>query len=261
MKTLVFSDVHLQVVESGDLRKQAFTRFLRSIDPARVDRLICLGDLFDFWFEYRQVIFSAYFDVLRAFAELHDAGVSLYLVCGNHDFWAGRFLEESLGFRVYQTPVYLPFGDKRTLLAHGDGLNPHDRGYLLYKRIARSPLIVSLFRLIHPDWAMGIARMVSHGSRQLNGERDPSKGAEARALRDFAQKALSGERVVAAPSADVNATTPSNRIDAVLCGHSHHPVIEQFETGVYINSGDWIQHQSYVEWDEKEGFRLCEFEG
>ena len=100
MKTLFLSDAHLSVAPGGKPAMDVFVAFLRQIDPNGVSRIIVLGDLFDFWFEYKHVIFSGYFDVLRAFADLRDAGVELHFVCGNHDFWAGRFLESQLGFTV-----------------------------------------------------------------------------------------------------------------------------------------------------------------
>lgn len=236
MKTVVLSDVHLQPTPEGMERAAPFRRFLDRIDPADTDRLVVLGDLFDFWFEYRHVIFSGYFPVLRQLADLRDAGVQLHLVCGNHDFWAGRFLREDLGMEVHQAPVILPFGTARVLLVHGDGINPADRGYRVYKRIARAPWVVWAFRQLHPDLAMGLARRVSHGSRRLFGAADPSTGPEVEPLRAFARQTLA-----------------EGTADVVMCGHSHHPMCEAMATpggtGAYINTGDWLVHQSYVTWE------------
>lgn len=247
MKTLAVSDVHLNVAPDGRETLAAFTRFLRGIDPDEVNRLIVLGDLFDFWFEYRHVVFSGYFEVLRAFADLNEAGVELHFVCGNHDFWAGRFLEESLGFRIYPQSATIAFDGLRAHLAHGDGINPRDRGYRLYKRIARWGLSVRAFRLLHPDWAMALAQGVSRGSRRMSRVPDVSQGPEVAPIRAYA------ERVLASGEADV-----------VLCGHSHYPVRETFPTptgtGLYLNTGDWLFHRSYVEWDGAE-FRLRTFPG
>jgi UDP-2,3-diacylglucosamine hydrolase len=236
MSTVIFSDVHLNVAEDGREQMAEFTRFLRSIDPADTDRVIILGDLFDFWFEYRHVIFSGYFDVLRAFADLADAGIRFYFVCGNHDFWAGRFLRDQLGFSIHEDRVLLEFGDKRVLFVHGDGINPGDVSYRIYKRIARFPLVVWLFRLVHPDWAMALAQGVARGSRHFRGVEDPSQGSEVKPLQEFARGVL--ER---------------GEADVVMCGHSHYPVIQEFPApagvGIYINTGDWMVHRSYVEWD------------
>lgn len=231
-KTLIFSDVHLKVTPAGLPAHTEFVHFLRSFSPEEYDRVICLGDLFDFWFEYRHVIFSGYFEVLRALAELRDAGIELHLVCGNHDFWAGRFLHDVLQFHVHAGPVVLDFAGDRVHFAHGDGINPKDRAYRAYKRFARNPFVIAAFRLIHPDWAMRLAQGVSHGSRTLLQEHDPANGPEARALRAYAAGIL--ER---------------GEAEAVLCGHAHAPHWEAFPKGLYINTGDWMHHRSYVVWD------------
>ncbi len=239
MKTLVFSDVHLDASDGS--RHAPFIAFLRTIDPAEVDRVVILGDLFDFWFEYRHVIFSGYFEVLRVLADLRDRGVELHLVCGNHDFWAGRFLREGLRMHIHPAPVTLPFGARRVLLVHGDGINPRDWSYRIYKRVARARPVVWLFSLLHPDWAMRIARGVSHGSRALTHVDDRKNGPEVISQRAFAVDLLC--RGVA---------------DTVICGHTHFPLVEEHPCpegiGLYINTGDWMHHQSYVEWD---GHSFC----
>ena len=242
MATLFVSDVHLDVPPFHQERTETFLRFLRGVDPARVERIIILGDLFDFWFEYKHVIFSGYFDVLRALAALRDHGVRFDLIGGNHDFWAGRFLEEQLGFCVHKEPFMMDFGGRRVLLMHGDGLNARDVGYRLYRRVARTGWVIRAFRLLHPDWAMALARFVSRGSRRLAQAPDPGKGSEAIALRAYARNVLAG-----------------GKADAVICGHAHSPIIEEYPApvgnGLYINTGDWLFHCSYVEWDGTE-FRL-----
>lgn len=241
-KTLIFSDVHLNVAPQGQEKMATFTAFLRSIDSNDVDRIIVLGDLFDFWFEYRHVIFSGYFDVLRAFADLRDAGVTLHFVCGNHDFWAGRFLKGDLGFHVHPSTLTLDMNGQRVLFVHGDGIDPADHGYRVYKRIARATPVVKLFSLLHPDWAMWIAQKVSNGSRHLFMAKELSEGNQVKPLQAYAIAALA-----------------AGRADVVMCGHSHYPVKESHPTpsglGLYINTGDWLFHQSYVEWDGT-NFRL-----
>jgi UDP-2,3-diacylglucosamine hydrolase len=236
MKLLVFSDVHLQVGEAGHQGRQQFIEFLRTIDPDEFGRIVILGDLFDFWFEYKHVIFSGYFEVMRAFADLRDAGVEFDFVCGNHDLWAGRFLESVLGFRIHKTDLRLDLNGTRVLLTHGDGINPKDVGYRIYKRFAQWPWVVAAFRLIHPDWAMRIAQGVSHGSRRMFQSDDLSQGSEVAPLREHA------ERVIGAGEADV-----------VLSGHCHYPQRIEMPspsgTGLYINTGDWLFHCTYAVWN------------
>jgi UDP-2,3-diacylglucosamine hydrolase len=214
-------------------------RFLRGFGNGDYDRLICAGDLFDFWFEYRHVCFSDYFHVLRAFADLREAGVELHLACGNHDFWAGRFLRDEIGFQIHLDPAVLDFDGKRALLFHGDGLNSADRSYLLYKRFARNPLVIGAFRLIHPDLAMRIAQGVSHGSRTLLGVEKPAEGPEARALREYAKMLFS-----------------RGEADIIICGHAHAGAFELHPTpngeGLYINPGDWRDSGSHIVWQNGE---------
>jgi len=234
-KTLIFSDVHLKVSD-GDREQQAsFVTFLRSFSPEEFDRVICVGDLFDFWFEYRHAIYSDNFDVLHALAEMRDAGMELHLVCGNHDFWAGRFLQETLNFHIHKDSVTLPFDSDRVRFVHGDGINPQDWKYQWYKRFARHDLVVSAFRLIHPDWAMWIARCVSAGSRTLTQVEDRATGAEAISIASYA------EDVLARGEAEV-----------VICGHSHHQIRTEYATpagtGLYINTGHWLENRNYVVW-------------
>jgi UDP-2,3-diacylglucosamine hydrolase len=239
MNTLIISDVHLNVAEDGRERMAEFVRFLRGIDSDRTDQIVILGDLFDFWFEYRHVIFSGYFEVLCAFAGLRDRGVRFHFVCGNHDFWAGMFLREHLRFEIHPATLTLELGGKRVRFVHGDGINPSDAGYRVYKRIARSRVVVWLFGLLHPDWAMGLAQKIARTSRKYKTPKDPATGSEVKPLREYAR------RVLEAGEADV-----------VVCGHSHYPVREEFTTprgtGIYINAGDWLLHRSYVEWDGRE---------
>jgi len=238
-KTLIFSDVHLKVTGKDKVRQGEFIAFLRRFSPEEYERMICLGDLFDFWFEYKHVIFSDYFEVLRVFADWRDAGMEMHLVCGNHDFWAGRFLRDELQFQVYTGETRMTFGDKTALLYHGDGINTKDYGYRIYKHFARNRLVIGAFRLLHPDWAMTLARGVSHGSRSITRAEDTSKGPEARALREHARRALA-----------------QGDADIIMCGHAHDPVMETCPTpsgtGLYINTGDWLDHRSYVVWDGAE---------
>ncbi len=231
--TLLFSDVHLKPVIAADDAFSDFTAFLRQVNPDRIDRLICLGDLFDFWYEYRHVFFGAYFEVLRLLGNLREAGVELHLCCGNHDLWAGPQLKTLTGMHIYHAPVVLPFGGKQALLLHGDGLNPHDHGYLLFRRIARNRVAQRLFRLIHPDIAMAIAQHASRRSRAMAKAAHPADDPEIKAVREHARRLIAG-----------------GHAKIVICGHVHTPTIEPMEedgfSGLYINPGDWPTHRSFV---------------
>lgn len=238
--------MHLKVSGEDPSTQESFLAFLRSIDPEKTERLICLGDLFDFWYEYRHTLFAGYFDVLRMFAELNSAGVELHLICGNHDFWAGGMLEKVTGIHVHQEPVRMPFGEREALLMHGDGLNPRDYGYLFFKRIARNPVAISLFRRVHPDTAMAIAQFMSHRSRTQTRAEKPAEGPEAHFVREHAYCLIH-----------------AGKAEIVLCGHAHAPVVEEVarpgKSGLYVNPGDWPNHRSYIVFTDGK-FNLHHFE-
>lgn len=231
--TLLFSDVHLKPYVAGDRHHEDFLAFLRWIDPQQVGRLICVGDLFDFWFEYRHAVFASYFEALRLLAGLNRAGVEMHLFRGNHDLWAGPQLERLTGMRVHKGPACLPFDDREACLLHGDGLNPRDYGYRLFKRIAQNSAVQGIFRHIHPDTAMGFAQWVSRNSRAMGKAENPADGPEAETVRAHACHLIGDGRAA-----------------IVICGHAHVPVIEHIEVrglrGLYVNPGDWPLHRSYI---------------
>lgn len=236
MKTLVFADVHLKVDAASRPILDDFVAFLRSIDPAEFQRIVIVGDLFDFWFEYRHVIFSGYFDVVRALADLCDAGIECHLVCGNHDFWAGRFLRQELGFNIHKDAYDCALGNRRVRFVHGDGVNAADASYRLYKRVVRAPVVIALFRLLHPDWAMAVAQRISRASRKRSSPAHRYDSPEIAAIREYARG------VIAAGEADV-----------VVCGHTHCAACEEFDSpsgrGLYINTGGWLDDRAFWIWE------------
>ena len=235
MKAVIVADAHLNVADDGKRTRDDFEALLNSIDPAVTERVVLMGDIFDFWFEYRHAIFSGYFEILAAFQRLSRAGIEFHFLCGNHDFWAGRFLRTHLGFHIHDQ-VTLPFGEQKVLFIHGDGIREDDYSYRIYKRIARFAPIVGLFWLIHPDFAMGIAQAVSRGSRKLNTGKDPAQGREVEPLREFARNAIT-----------------RGEADVVFCGHSHYAemvdIPRENGDGLYINTGDFLWHRKFVVWD------------
>jgi UDP-2,3-diacylglucosamine hydrolase len=154
------------------------------------------------------------------------------LICGNHDFWAGRFLHDHLGFHIHREEYTCKLGERTALFVHGDGANPSDRGYHAYKRFAQFPLVVWAFSLLHPDWAMAIAQRFSHASRNRQDVGGAARQAEVEASREFARKAIE-----------------LGRAEIVVSGHTHVAEYVEFPTnrgiGIYINTGGWLDERAY----------------
>ncbi len=231
---MFLSDVHLGLEPRESDRSIKLRRFLATLPGNDVSDLYILGDLFDFWFEYRTAIFAAYFPVLRTLAELSENGVRLHYIVGNHDYWAGSFLENAIGFTVHKKAVTLEIDGVALYLCHGDGLNRRDYGYRAFRRIAHWRPAIALFRAIHPDLALRLGRAVSGLSRQLVNAETPGRLREAKAVRQHAMKTLR-----------------ECNVDVFIAGHCHIPTDERVEmdgrTKRYVNVGDWLTHFTYAE--------------
>jgi UDP-2,3-diacylglucosamine hydrolase len=234
---VVVSDAHLGAAPRAS--EEAFLAFLRSV-PDRTNDLLINGDLFDFWFEYRTVVLSYHFPVLRVLADLRDAGVRLRLVGGNHDSWGGRFLSEEIGIELLEGPLVTDVGGLRTYVAHGDGLGGGDWGYRALKKVIRSRPARFAFRLVHPDWTAPLIRGVSRTESRHDRPADPECRTRGAHLAEHAVRLLESDTA----------------LDLVLFGHSHVPELRETSPGrYYLNTGDWIHHLSWGEVGP-EGVRL-----
>ncbi|UCD58974.1 MAG: UDP-2,3-diacylglucosamine diphosphatase [Candidatus Hydrogenedentota bacterium] len=238
-KILFICDAHLGSGVNEQEKERVLIEFIKSLSPERVSALYMLGDVFDFWFEYESVILSPCFRVLTALSKAVESGVEVHLIVGNHDFWAGDFLKETIGLKVHYGPIEINLDGLRIYMCHGDGLNPHDRGYRIFKAIIRSKAIIWVARRIHPDCLMRIARRVSKFSRE--GSSVAGKLREDDGIRTFALKKL------------------QEGFDIVIAGHSHHPHDETHSidgaTKRYYNVGDMQESFSCLEYSDGR-FRL-----
>ncbi|NIR43199.1 MAG: UDP-2,3-diacylglucosamine diphosphatase [Gemmatimonadetes bacterium] len=238
---LIVSDLHLGAVPT-EIRDE-FIRFTRHWQGA-AETLLINGDLFDFWFEYRTVVQSEHFHLLRALADLRESGVGLILIGGNHDAWGGAFLEDQIGMRLEEGPVELELAGRRALVAHGDGIGPGDHGYKMLKRTLRSRPARRLVRLIHPDLAARIVRRVSRTG-----------------VRDEIQVKKSRERAKVLETQATALLESRADIDLVVFGHCHVPQVKRIGShGTYVNSGDWVEHRT-VTLVTAEGVRQQEWQG
>ncbi len=198
--------------------------FLNSL-PGRAEALFIVGDLFDFWFEYREAIPRRYFETLAVLERLREAGVELFYLNGNHDFWLGDFLRDRIGIRTHHDVLSVERQGRRIWLHHGDGLIGGDLGYRMLKRVIRHPASIALYRWLHPDLGIPFAHWISHFSRESRDE-----------LR------FDGDRLwneIAAPRF-------AEGFDAVMIGHFHR-AYERREGGhEFFVLGDWIRNFSYV---------------
>ncbi|MCE5270753.1 UDP-2,3-diacylglucosamine diphosphatase [bacterium] len=244
-RVLFFSDAHLDSEATPEARERS-ARVLEFLDWAgdNCETLVILGDLFDFYFEYRSVFPSRYLRVLSALDRLSAGGVRCLYVGGNHDFWLGELFSRTLGVTLVRDGLLLERKaptPQRVLATHGDGLGPGDTGYKILKKLLRNPFLIFLFRLIHPDWGYALARLTSRTSRKYTNHRQPAR--------------------VEASARTGQALLDSGRnLSAVVLAHTHQPDCRQFENGLYFNSGDWCTHFSYVRWDER-GLSLESFTG
>lgn len=221
-------------------------KFIRWLDEIKKDAqvLFLMGDLFDFWHEWKFVVPKGFVRVLGKIAELRDAGISIYFFVGNHDLWMKDYFEKELGCTVYFDKQYFIIDDTEFLLAHGDGLGPGDKGYKRMKKLFTNPLAQWAFRWLHPDIAMKIAIYFSTKNKMISGVKDMKfLGEDKEFLILYCKEKLKTEK-----------------IDYFIFGHRHLPMVLplQNETSTYVNLGDWISYFSYGVFDGK--FELKYFE-
>lgn len=219
----IVSDLHLGVTPAPTER--LFESYLASLATS-VRTLVINGDLFDFWFEWKSVIPRHGFRILAALAALHDAGVQIIYIAGNHDCWGGDVLRRDVGAEYHMGPWTGMIGPWSARIEHGDGLRDReDRKYRAVRPLMRSPTAIRLFRRLHPDLATRIALGSSNASRTYRA-RDGGEG-----LRSIAHKEL----MDGAP------------LDLLVYGHSHVAALERVgEAGVFANAGSWLDAPTYL---------------
>jgi len=228
-KTYFISDVHLgeQAARVEKKRIGQFVQFLQLLEKD-AGRIFFVGDLFDFWFEYKYVIPKKHFTVIRQLARMRDKGIEITYLAGNHDFWLGSFFDRELGIQTRTDEWTGTLSGKRFYLFHGDGVAKKDHGYRILKKVLRNRLSIRIFRWLHPDWGIPLARFVSGSSRQYTNRANLNDHDD---YIEFAREKF------------------REGFDYVIMGHRHEP-FEMEETGKkYINLGDWLEHYSYAVFD------------
>ncbi len=219
------SDLHFGLLEpeKEKQREQLFVDFLKFINK-KSDKLFILGDLFDYWFEYKRVIQKGYFRTFTALQELAENNTEIHYLIGNHDFMHRDFFEKEIGVKLYENPINIELEGKKFFLGHGDGLVANDLGYKILKKILRNKKLQQLYSLFHPDFGIWMASSSSKKSRDYTTEK--SYG-ETDGLFEAAKKKI------------------DEGFDYVIFGHSHIRKTAEYKNGKYINLGTWLDKPCY----------------
>ncbi len=229
------SDFHLGVPNdaASKVREKQIVRWLDSIKQDAAE-LYLMGDVFDFWFEYKTVVPRGYVRLLGKLAELSDAGIKLHYFTGNHDMWVFDYLPNELNLKLYRKPEIREINGKKFFLAHGDGLGPGDEGYKFIKRVFTNPISQWLFARLHPNFGIGMAQFWSRKSRiSTSGSDEKFLGEEKEWLVMFCKELLQ-----------------KYHFDFMIFGHRHLPLdLKVGENSRYINLGEWVNYKSYAVFD------------
>ncbi len=229
------SDSHLGApnFEESLIREKKFVLWLDAIKKD-ADAIFLVGDIFDFWFEYKEVVPKGFTRTLGKLAEISDSGIPIHFFAGNHDMWLKNYFEKELNLNVYKASKVFVINDKKFFVSHGDGLGPGDKSYKRMKKIFRNSFFNWCFRCMHPDWGIKLGKYLSNKNRIKSSLEDLKfNGEESEWLTQYCRGKLKDERY-----------------DFFVFGHRHIPLeIELNSNSKYVNLGDWITHFSYAVFD------------
>ena len=231
LKSYFVSDVHLGLqVGNPAERESRFVAFLRSL-PEETESLYLLGDFWDFWYEYRDVVPKGYIRVFSALQDLMDRGVSVYFFQGNHDVWTYSYFEE-LGMKKLSQPYCVEIAGKTFCLGHGDGLGPVPFGYRFLRGLFHNRLAQFLFSLLHPWIAFRFGNGWSKGNRLSHDKEYVFRG-EDEPLYKFAES-----------------FSRENKVDYFVFGHYHESVDLELSSGSrLLILEDWITSSPFICFD------------
>jgi len=237
-KTYLFiSDIHLglESSEKEKIKEKALVEFLRFAKD-NCNELFILGDLFDYWFEYKRVIQKGFYKTIAGLKEVSEAGVKIHYIIGNHDFLHRDFFTKEIGASLYEKDFTITLNQKKFYLGHGDGLVKNDTGYKILKLILRNKFLQKLYSLIHPDLGIKIASSSSKKSRDYT--KVKSYGEIDGLIESAKQKIEDG-------------------FDYVLFGHSHKREFIKYKQGFYVNLGSWLDNPCYGKF--KDNFEIVDW--
>lgn len=235
-KIYFLSDFHLGAPDrlTSLSRERQIVAFLEKIRHDAMEIFI-VGDLFDFWYEYRTVVPKGHTRILGQLASISDSGIPIHFFTGNHDMWMSGYFEEELNIPVYHEPRTFEYNGKKMFVGHGDGLGPGDHGYKFLKKIFRNKACQWLFGILPPAVGVGLAGWLSRRSRAVTGQIDEQfLGPEKEWLIIYTRELLQSEYY-----------------DYFIFGHRHLPIDFKLDPSGsrYINLGDWIRYNTYAVFD------------
>ena len=236
------SDCHLGFGRDRNADREREDRLLTVLEKIKCEAkaaeakgLFIVGDLFDSWFEYRQVIPRRHVRTLGLLADIRRLIPVEYLM-GNHDFGHHNYFQDELNIPIYPGDIERELLGKKFYIAHGDGKALNDTGYLILRKVLRNKFLLCAYSWLHPDIGISIAERMSGGSRNYTDARDALQKQDG--LRIFAEKKITDDT-----------------FDYVIMGHRHKPEEVQIGTGWYISLGDWLKSYTYGRFDEQ-GFHI-----
>ena len=234
-KVYFLSDFHLGAPNEIESRKRE-DRLVRFLQTARKDAgvIFIVGDIFDFWFEYKTVVPKGFIRILGTLAQMADEGIQLHIFTGNHDLWMQDYLSKELNAKLYFEPQAFTIQHKQFLIGHGDGLGPGDNGYKRLKKVFTNPICQWLFRWLHPDAGIQLANYFSRKSRAKTGNADELfLGEDKEWLIQYTKE-----------------QAKTMAVDFFIFGHRHYAIDFKInEKSRYINLGDWIRLNTYAVFD------------
>jgi UDP-2,3-diacylglucosamine hydrolase len=235
---LFISDQHLglQTKEIEDKKERLLVKFLEFAEN-NCDELFLVGDLFDYWFEYKRVYQKGFYRTLTALQDVAEKGIKIHYFIGNHDFLHRDFFSTEFGAIMYEGSLDVLLNGKRFYISHGDGLVKNDVGYKILKVILRNKFVQKMYSSLHPDFGISIASKTSKSSREYTKKKNYG---EIDGMFDAAKKKI------------------DEGFDYVIFGHSHERVVIKYNNGVYINLGSWIDKPCYGIFDSN-GFEVIDW--
>lgn len=232
------SDFHLGTpnYENSLIREKKIVSWLNEIE-SDAHTIYLIGDIFDFWFEYKHAIPKGFARLQGKIAEITDAGIPIHVFTGNHDMWMFDYLKTELGAELYRKPIQRTYNDKTFFIGHGDGLGPGDHGYKFIKKVFENKLCQWLFARLHPNFGIGLANFLSRSSRAKTGEKDAVYlGDDQEWLAIYCKEQLQ-----------------KKHFDYFIFGHRHLPIeLAITDQSTYLNTGDWLKYFTYAVFDGKE---------